>query len=168
LLYEPYDREFDWERAGRIAARASDAGLGVTTHAGEFSPANIASALAIPGLTRLGHAVHAAHDPRLLDLVARSGVTIECCLTCNVVLGAVRSYEEHPVQRFVAHGIPVALGTDDPVQIGTTIGREYVLAHALGVSPAALLGMTRHAIQAAFTTPERRAAMLAALPATAR
>lgn len=160
LLYRPYDAEADWTVTARIAARAADAGLGVTAHAGEFSAANIAAAARLPGLTRLGHAVHAAADPRLLDLLGKRGITVECSLSSNVVLGAVPSYAAHPIRQFLASGIPVALSTDDPVQLCTTIGREYALAAALGLSPTDLLACTRAAIRAAFTTPERRAALL--------
>lgn len=163
LLYKPYDTEADWSTAYRVAERAAAVGMGVTAHAGEFSTANIAAALRVPGLTRLGHAVYAASDPRLLDMVAQKGVTVECSLSCNVVLGAARSYEEHPIRQFVAHGIPVALGTDNPVQMATTIGREYAAANALGFSEAQLLGFTGNAIRAAFTTPARRQELLAEL-----
>jgi adenosine deaminase len=163
LLYEPYDAEAEWAIAYRIAERAAAAGLGITAHAGEFSAANIAAALRVPGLTRLGHAVHAASDPRLLELLAKKRITVECCLSCNVVLGAVPSYEEHPIRQFVQYGIPVVLGTDDPVQMNTTIGREYALAHALGFSEAELLACTRNAVRAAFTTPARRTELLAEL-----
>jgi adenosine deaminase len=160
LLYKPYDTEADWTTAYRIAERAAAAGLGVTAHAGEISTANIAAALRAPGLTRIGHATHAAADPRLLELLAQSGATVECPLTCNIVLGAAASYDDHPIRRFVEYGIPVALCTDNPLQSCTTIGREYAIAHLLGFTPAELLAMTRNAVQAAFTTSARRQALL--------
>ncbi len=163
LLYKPYDTPTEWATAYRIAERAAAAGLGITAHAGEFSTANIAAALRVPGLTRIGHAVHAASDSHLLELLAKKGVTVECCLSCNVILGAVSSYEEHPIHRFAKYGIPVALGTDDPVQINTTIGREYAVAHALGFSETELLAFTRAAVHAAFTTPARRGELLTEL-----
>lgn len=160
LLYAPYDTEADWRPIYRVAERLADVGLGVTAHAGEFSSANIGAALRTPGLTRLGHAVYAAYDPYLLDAVAASGVTVECSLSCNVVLGAVPSYTEHPIQRFLERGIPVALCTDNPVQICTTIGREYALARALGFTPAELLTFTTNAIRASFLPPERKQRLL--------
>jgi adenosine deaminase len=163
FLVNPYHTEADpalWEITYRYAERAVDAGLGITVHAGEFSTANLAAALRVPGLRRIGHAVYAAHDPRLLEQVAQSGVTVECCLTCNVLLGAVPSYEAHPIRRFVACGIPVTLNTDDPVRVCTTIGREYAVAAALGFSPADLLTFTRAAVDASFAAVERRAALL--------
>jgi len=165
FISSPYDAEADWTRMYRWAERASAVGLGITAHAGEFSTANVAAALRVPGVTRLGHAVHAARDPRLLDAMARSGVTVECSLTCNVMLGATATYEEHPIRRFAAHGIPVTLNTDDPVRVGTTIGREYAIAAALGFSRSELLGLTRNAVRASFTTAERRSALLSELVA---
>jgi adenosine deaminase len=159
----PYDTEADpalWAIAYRWAERAAEAGLGITVHAGEFSTANIAAALRVPGLRRLGHAVYAAADAQLLEQLAQSKVTVECSLSCNVVLGAVSSYEDHPLRRFVASGIPVTLNTDDPVRIWTTIGREYAIAAALGFSPTELLMFTRNAIRASFISTERRRALI--------
>jgi adenosine deaminase len=75
FLYEPCDAEAEWEAMHRAAERAADAGLGITAHAAEFSTANCAAALRVSRLTRIGHAVYAARDPRLLDLLAQSGVT---------------------------------------------------------------------------------------------
>ncbi|HEU5382164.1 MAG TPA: hypothetical protein VFV38_42665 [Ktedonobacteraceae bacterium] len=163
FLSEPYDEEAEWETARSIAQRALDAGLGVTVHAGEFSSANLAAAASLPGVTRIGHAAFATSDQRLLDLLGERQLTVECCLSCNVLLGAVSSLENHPIRQLVAQGIPVVLGTDDPVQLGTDIGQEYRLASMLGFSQQALTKLTRHALSVAFTTPERRHHLLTLL-----
>jgi adenosine deaminase len=163
VFNRPYTTEADWSEAYRIAGQLAETGLGITVHVAEVSPANLAAALKTPGLTRLGHATHAGYCPDLLELVAKSGVTVECALTCNVVLGAAESYETHPIRTFAAAGIPVALCTDDPVQMGTTIGREYAIAHALGFSHAELLGFTRNAIRAAFIPQAARETLLEGL-----
>jgi len=161
VFNQPYDTEADWSAAYRVAERLAGVGLGITVHVAEVAPVNVASVLRMPGITRLGHATHAGYHPHLLDMVARSGVTVECALTCNVVLGAAHSYEDHPLRRFVAAGIPIALCTDDPVQMCTTIGREYAIAHTLGFSTDDLLGFTRNAIRVAFIAPPQRTALLA-------
>lgn len=166
FISAPYDTEADWTHAYRWAEQAVAAGLGITVHAGEFSTANLAASVGVPGVTRIGHAVYAARDPRLLDQFARSGVTVECSLTCNVVLGATESYAAHPIRQFIAHGIPVTLNTDDPLRVGTTIGREYAIAAALGFSRAELLAFTRTAINASFTSTSRRSTLLAELSVT--
>ncbi len=166
LRVDPYETEADpalWSAAYRFAERAADVGLGLAVHSAEFSSAGLAAALRIPGLRRIGHAVYAASDPRLLELLAGSGVTVECCLSVNVVLGSVASYADHPIRRLVEAGVPVALGTDNPVRVATTIGREYAVAAALGFSPHELLGFTRDAIRASFAPLECRDAMLSGL-----
>ncbi len=160
ILYPPFDREVDWRPIYHIAERFAAAGIGLTVHVGEISTFNIAAALQIPGLTRLGHCTHAVHDARLLDLIANSSVTIECALSCNVILGAAPSYQEHPIRTFVEREIPVTLCTDDPVQMCTTIEREYMIGHMLGFTTDDLLNFTRSAINAAFITAERRNKLL--------
>ncbi|GCE15346.1 hypothetical protein [Tengunoibacter tsumagoiensis] len=163
FLYEPYHEEAEWEMARSIAQRAIDVGLGITIHAGEFSAANLAAVATLPGVSRIGHAVFATSDQYLLDLLRARQITVECCLSCNVILGAVPSLQDHPIRRLVAQGIPVVLGTDDPVQLSTNIGQEYRLAHALGFSQQELTEITRHALSVAFTTPERRCHLLTLL-----
>ena len=65
----PYEREANhshWVEACSWGEKAFSAGLGITVHAGEFSPANVRQALQVPGVSRIGHAVHAAYNPALL------------------------------------------------------------------------------------------------------
>ncbi len=159
----PYDREADWAEASRWASQALDAGLGITVHAGEVSAANIEAALRLPGVARLGHAVFATSTPQLLNRVVQSGVTVECCLTSNVVFGGVQSLEEHPIRGMAEAGVPVTLAADNPVRLCTSIGREYDLATSLGFGTEDLVGMTRQAIQASFTSPERKQTLLSLL-----
>lgn len=163
IIPHPYDAEADWTPIYRWVERAADAGLGLAAHAGEFSAANIAAALDVPGLTRIGHAVHAARDPWLLEKLARSGATVECSLSCNVVLGAVETYEDYPIREMMAAGIPVTLSSDDPVRVATTIGREYAVAAALGFTPEELLAFTENGVRASFAAPGRKAEIMQAM-----
>lgn len=161
FIPQPYDSEADWRAVYRWAGLLADAGLGITVHAGEFSPANLLAALRLPGIRRLGHAVAAGRDPRLLEAVFMAGVTVECCLTSNLILGAVSSVDEHPIAALVGSGVPVTLNTDNPVRFRTTIAQEYGLAARMGFTSGQLLGFTRNAVQASFTTEARKAALLA-------
>ena len=160
ILPAPYDRPADWSVVHGWAERARDAGLGITAHAGEFGTLHLAEALEVPGLTRIGHAIGAASDDRLLDRIAEREVTIECPPSCNVVIGAVESYESHPIRRFVERGIPVTICTDDPVKAGTSIGREYAIVAELGFSIAELLACTQAAVAASFCDDETRGRLL--------
>lgn len=163
FLMSPYATEADpalWTIVSRWAERAWDAGLGITLHAGEFSSANLAAAIRVPHVQRIGHAVHAVSDPRLLEQLVSAGITVECSLSCNVILGAVSTYEAHPIRELMTSGVPVTLNTDDPVRVWTTIGREYAIAETLNFTIAELLGFTRNAIQASFTSQQRQVQLM--------
>ena len=156
----PYDEEADWSDAYVWASRAADAGLGITAHVGEVSPANIEAGLRLPGVSRLGHAVHGATSAQILDQMLDARVAVECCLTANVVLGAVPSLDEHPIVELVQAGVPITIASDDPVRACTSIGREYGLAASLGFQTPDLLSISRTAVTASFTSPERKAGLL--------
>lgn len=151
----PYDREADWREAYIWAQKAADAGLGITAHAGEFSKANIDAALMLPSVQRIGHGVHLVADPRLIDVALELGITVECCLTSNVVLGAVRTYDDHPIRMLIDVGIPVTLASDDPMRLCTSIGREYGIAKDLGIGTEKLLELSENGVQASFGSPNR-------------
>ncbi|MCY3646810.1 MAG: hypothetical protein OXH07_07540 [Chloroflexi bacterium] len=161
FLPVPYEQELDWSAAHRWSGRLAQAGLGITCHAGEFSDVHLEPALRLPGLSRLGHAVHAIHHADLMERIAEAGVTVECCLTSNLLLGAVEGLDVHPLRDFLAAGVAVAMGSDNPVRMSTEIDREYELAKSLGCDRPALLNLSRNGITAAFTTPARKSQLLA-------
>jgi adenosine deaminase len=143
----------DYARAFQIV---HEAGLGCSVHAGEHAgPESIRAALALPGVVRISHGVRAIEDPTLVDQLVERGIVLEVCPTSNVVLGVFGSYEEHPLGALRAAGVRVTLGSDDPPYFGTTIGREYALAHErLGCSLDDLRDITETALNAAFSDVE--------------
>ncbi len=137
--------------AGAFAI-AADAGLGCTVHAGEWGgPASVRGALALPGVTRIGHGVRAVEDPALVAELAERGTVLEVCPTSNVVLGVFDGWDAHPLRRLHDAGVRVTLGSDDPPYWGATIGGEYAVARErFGFSEAELDAVTRTAIDASF------------------
>jgi len=94
-------------------------GLGLTVHAGEDEgPERIWEAIDELGADRVGHGCSAIHDRALLRRLARDRVLVECCLTSNEQTRAVAPGAEHPIWKFLEHGIPVAVCTDN-----TTVSR---------------------------------------------
>jgi adenosine deaminase len=138
---------------GRAFAIAAGAGLGCSVHAGEHAgPESVRAALALPGVTRISHGVRAIEDPALVAELAERRIVLEICPTSNVMLGVYPTYEEHPLDALRAAGVAVTLGSDDPPYFGTTIGREYALAHErLGCSLDDLREITQTALAAAFS-----------------
>lgn len=140
----------------RAFAIVHEAGLGCSVHAGEHAgPESIRAALQLPGVVRISHGVRAIEDSELVAELADRQIVLEVCPTSNVVLGVFPTYEEHPLGRLRAAGVPVTLGSDDPPYFGTTIGREYELAHErLGCDLGDLRQITETALNAAFSDTE--------------
>ncbi|MCG8589953.1 MAG: hypothetical protein MJE66_11750 [Proteobacteria bacterium] len=108
------------------------------------------------GLDRERKALHAreradrvthAYDAARLDEVSRrqeyamarvrsSGAVIEVCPTSNRRIGGIGDPDHHPVHRFLEHGLPVVVGSDDPGIFDTTLAEEidWVTREA-GLSP---------------------------------
>ena len=142
--------------------RARAAGLHLTAHAGEFAGVDsVRQAVLELGVERIGHGVHAIDDPAVLDLLADRQVAIECCLTSNVQVAVVPGYREHPLPLFLARGLLATLNSDDPAISGIDLSHEYRVAQEeLGLNEAQLYQLRRNGVQAAFLTPEERAALL--------
>ena len=144
-------------------ARGRDAGWAITVHAGEAGGAeSVWAALNVLGATRIGHGIRAIDDPELLDHLAEHRIGLEISLTSNVQTGTVASYRDHPMKRFLAHGIAATLNTDDPVISGIDWRHEHeVAAPAAGLTPEEIRTAQRNALEVAFLTSAERDALLA-------
>jgi adenosine deaminase len=144
---------------------AREAGLALTCHAGEWDgPDAVADTLRDLGPRRLGHGIRAAEDPALVDGLAEAGIVLEVGPGSNVHLGAVPSWDKHPIERLRARGVKVTVSTDDPPYFHTTMTREWEnLERAFGWTPEDLRALNAVALDAAFcdeTTRDRIAKRL--------
>jgi len=149
----------DFARAFAIAHE--EGGLACHCHAGEAAgPESVAVALDHLPVRRIGHGVRAIEDPALVARLAAERVTLEVCPSSNVAIGVYDGFAAHPLRQLAAAGVPVTLGSDDPPFFHTTIGTEYRRAAAhFGFDRAALAGITRTALQAAFCDSATRRAL---------
>ena len=154
----------DFAPAFAIARRA---GLALVPHAGELlGPTAVESTLDAIRPDRIGHGVRSVEDPRVLELVAESGVALEVCPRSNVALGVYGSNAEVPLRAIVEHGIPVALGADDPLLFGSRLADQYQLARdALGFTDDELATLARGSVTAARAPAELRDKALADIDA---
>lgn len=134
-------------------ARAREAGLHLTAHAGEGAgPESVWAAVRHLGVERIGHGVRSIEDPRLVDHLAEHGITLELCLTSNVQTRAAASFETHPVRALHEHGVPVTLNTDNPRVSGVTLVQEHETARLrAGLSDAQLAAIAHQAMASTFT-----------------
>jgi adenosine deaminase/aminodeoxyfutalosine deaminase len=141
--------------------KAADNGLRLTAHAGETTgPESVWGALNI-GAERIGHALSAARDPELLEVMAQKQVPLEMCITSNLRTGACAKLQEHPVRKFFDDGLMVTLNTDDPAMFQTTLNREYEIAQQeFSFSDEHLRELARNSIEASFLPVERKLKLL--------
>lgn len=143
-------------------SKARDNGLKVTAHAGEAAgPESIWQAIRELGAARIGHAVHAADDPRLMDYMYENEIGIEANLTSNVQTSTVRDYASHPLGQFLDHGILATINTDDPAISGISLSYEYEFAApAAGLSREQTRRAQRNALEIAFLPEETKQELL--------
>jgi adenosine deaminase len=135
---------------------ARDASWHVTIHAGEISgPASIREAITVLGAERIGHALSAAQDPALMDLLGEHRIGVESCLTSNVQTSCVPDYATHPLKNFLEHGMHASINTDDPGISGIDLNYEYeVAAPRAGLSPAQVRQAQVNALETCFLSTE--------------
>jgi adenosine deaminase len=142
--------------------RARQRGFHLTVHAGESAGAqSVWQAVQVLRAERLGHAVHAVEDPRLMDFLAESRIGIEANLTSNVQTSTVSSYAAHPLRQFLERGILATINTDDPGISGIDLRYEYeVAAPAAGLTAAQIAQAQRNALTVAFLSTEEKEQLL--------
>lgn len=144
-----------------------DAYLAATIHAGEaLGAASIWQAINELGASRIGHGVKAIEDEKLMDYLRDKRIGIESCLTSNIQTSTVAELANHPLKRFLDHGILACINTDDPAVEGIEIEHEYtVAAPQAGLSPADIEKAQANALEIAYLSYDDKKALLAAASA---
>ncbi len=131
---------------------AREAGLKLTTHAGEWNgPDEVRAALDDLRVQRIGHGVRAIEDPALVDRLIEDGITLEVCPGSNVFLGVYPELAAHPIAKLRDRGVKVTVSTDDPPFFRTDMVKEYEnLSRQFGWELADFKALNLTAIEAAF------------------
>ncbi len=134
--------------------KARESGWHITIHAGEATgPESIWQAITELGAERIGHAVHAPEDPKLIDYLLIHQIPIESNLTSNVQTSTVADYPSHPLRFFLEHGLCATINTDDPGISAIDLHYEYHAAESLaGLSNEMIHQAQRNSLRAAFLT----------------
>lgn len=138
---------------------AREAGLRLTTHAGEFGgPDSVRDAVRDLGVERIGHGVRAIEDFDLVRELVDREITLEVCPGSNVVLGLFPDFVAHPIAKLRDAGVKVTISTDDPPFFHTTMRREYeMLNAAFGWEAGDFAALNEMALNAAFCDDDTRA-----------
>jgi adenosine deaminase len=152
------ERDFPLSEFVPHIRRARDAGLKVTIHTGEDTPASfVIDTIRQASPDRIGHGIHILEDPAAIDLVREAGITLEVNPWSNYLTSSVRRIEEHPLKRLFDLGVRVTVNSDDPEVLETNLNNEYRIAHeVLGMSLEDLAICNRYAYEASFIPESRR------------
>lgn len=161
------------ERRGRVAdfapacRIAAEAGLLAVPHAGFYEPSwHVRDCVTRLGARRIGHGITAATDPATLDLLAERGVALEVCPTSYPPLGVIAGFTALPVRTLLDAGVPVALGSDDPLLFPGGLHRQYEIARTdLGCTDAELATLARQSVEASAAPAEVRRRLVAGIDA---
>ena len=130
-----------------IFAECRRAGLGLTVHAGESGgAAEVREAVEALDPDRIGHGVHAADDPRVLDLLRERGTVLEVCPSSNLQTRVLAGLPDvrHVLRALIAHDVAFTISTDGPEMLRSYLRDELnlLLRHEI-----LSLGEVRRAIE---------------------
>lgn len=142
---------FPTELFAPVFAKVREYGIPMTIHAGEAAgPDSIRTALSY-GARRIGHGVAAIKDPKLMQILAEEGITLEVCVTSNYQTKVVPSIESHPIKKLFDAGIHVTVNSDNMTCSKTNIQKETVLLkNVLGFTDREVETMEAYAREARF------------------
>ncbi len=140
--------------------KAKDAGLKITVHAGEAldknSELNILDSAQKLFAERIGHGIQCYRNPEVLDFVVKNKIPLEVCPTSNILTGAVKNIQEHPIKKLLAAGVWVTISSDDPGIFNQNTNEEYELLNSIGIDEKTLLQCSHRAAQSSFISKEKK------------
>lgn len=146
------ERDFPLREFVPYVRKAKAAGLNVTIHTGEDTPASfVKEVIDLTGPDRIGHGIHAIEDLQVVELIKERDITLEVNPWSNYLTNSVRTIEEHPLRKLFDLGVKVTINSDDPEVLETNVNNEYRIAHeVLGMSLEDIATCNRYAYEASF------------------
>jgi len=146
------ERDFPLRDFVPSVRKAKEAGLKVTIHTGEDTPASfVKETIELTDPDRIGHGIHAIEDMQVINLIKERDITLEVNPWSNYLTNSVRTIEEHPLKKLFDLGVKVTINSDDPEVLETNVNNEYRIAHeTLGMSMEDIAACNRYACEASF------------------
>ncbi|WP_035795552.1 adenosine deaminase [Butyrivibrio sp. WCD3002] len=134
---------------------AKEIGLPYTIHGGETGiVSNITGAIDL-GAKRIGHGIAMIKDPDLMKFCGSNKIGTEICPTSNIQTKAYQRIEDCPILKFMEHGIPVSLNTDNRTVSNITCTEEYKkLDKAFGLNEDVVRRIYEDSVDMTFTSDD--------------
>lgn len=142
------------------------AGLKVTVHSGEDTPASfVIDTVQAVHPDRIGHGIQIIHDPQAIKLIKQEGILLEVNPWSNYLTNSVSQIEDHPLKQLFDLGVLVTINSDDPEVLDTNLNNEYRISHELlGMSLDDLTTCNRIALNASFLPADQKEQLRQAYP----
>jgi adenosine deaminase len=146
------ERDFPLREFVKPIMKAKEAGLKVTIHSGEDTPASyVRETIELANPNRIGHGIHSIEDPQVIELIKERGITLEVNPWSNYLTNSVQTIEEHPLKKLFDLGVKITINSDDPEVLETNLNNEYRIAHeVLGMSLDEIAQCNLYAYEASF------------------
>ena len=146
------ERDFPLREFVQPILKAKNAGLYITIHTGEDTPASyVKETIELANPDRIGHGIHAIEDMQVIELIKERGLILEINPWSNYLTNSVRTIEEHPLKKLFDLGVRLTINSDDPEVLETNLNNEYRIAHeVLGMSMDDITTCNGYAFDASF------------------
>ncbi|HRV90429.1 MAG TPA: adenosine deaminase [Prolixibacteraceae bacterium] len=151
----------------RVFDKAREEGFLTVAHAGEEGPAAyVREALDLLLVRRIDHGYAAIDDADLLERLAAEQITLTMCPLSNQRLQVYPDLTLHPLKEMLDRGIPVTVNSDDPAYFGGYVNDNFLaISRALNLSRSDLRLLAVHSFTGSFLDQERKAELIATIPA---
>lgn len=140
---------------GELFQRAKNLQIPITIHAGEAAGSESVKQAVHMGAVRIGHGIHAAYDPAVLELLKQRNIVLELCPTSNLNTKVVENILDYPIMEFIKYGVKITVNTDNMTVSDTDIRKEIqILVDTFSIEDGLLRQLLYNAVDAAFTTEE--------------
>src|SRR3989344_515991 len=132
----PNSEKFNYLQIADAVAKAKEAGLGVTVHTGESTPAeDVWSAVEILQHDRIGHGVRASDDAKLMKYLAKKNIVLEVCPTSNLRVKFVKDLKDMKriLHKFMEYDVKFTINSDNPQLLQTNVSNEMDLLYKNGI-----------------------------------
>lgn len=105
-----------------------DAGKLVRVHVGEVGNVkNLEDAIHCLDITNIAHGIDIVDcDPGTIEIAKRKDIIFDLAITSNLKMRNI-SIGDHPIHKMIGMGLPITIGSDDPMVFQTNIAGEFEL-----------------------------------------
>jgi adenosine deaminase len=133
---------------------AKEAGLGITIHTGEVTPAEeIWRVVELLSPHRIGHGIRSVDDPKLLEELNKRGIVLEVCPTSNIQTQAAKEWDDVKaiLDTLKKANVRFTINSDGPELLATNVKEEFERLLAKGIlTQDDVIACTKTAKEATF------------------